>query len=411
MLSQIKYEGHPLTWFLLNFPIAKMGLPFDSMRILHGIVVIACFFIICFCMKCHSLLKLALLLGTVLSSELSIYSRNYAIGILLLLLLTIWYDKRLTSRKFHCSICLLLLANTNIYAAVVPIALFCCELLQALYTLIFEKKSPYEGEKQLGAIIFYSGIIVGITVLFLTLGTNLFAPFNRYVVNSTSFIGSHQPISLYAVCLRYIYYFGIATFGNGWPAYFLVCPLLLLLLYGSIDWLSQSAKSRLYTATLLISGTVGICVLIFLAKGVFYLRHAAILPFSLTFIWYTKANGNRHPYFVKLILVFIAVFAIINGTVSNYRIIQSSIHSVRSLQQRVASFIKNNGYDRDDVLIIGEDVLCNPVVIAYLDNVRKRQNHPKITLPYRLCKNQEQNAEANAPERPNYCECPNWARF
>ena len=166
LLSQLKYDGHPSLWYILNFPIVKLRLPFDTLRIFHGIIVIACFFIICFCLKCYPLLRIALALGTLLPSEFSMYSRNYAIGILLMLLLTIWYDRRFTSRKIHCAICLLLLANTNTYAAVVPIALLCSEVFLALYTMIIEKQTPYVQEERLGVGIFYSGAIAALPGIF-----------------------------------------------------------------------------------------------------------------------------------------------------------------------------------------------------------------------------------------------------
>ena len=166
LLSQLKYEAHPVAWYLLIWPLAKSGAPFDAMRVLHGAATLSCAGVICFKLRRSPLIKLLYLFASPMFYEFSAVARNYSIGVLALLCLTHCYERRFTSRKYAAAACLFVLLNSNLYATVVGTAIIGGEIFLAVYN-IREKKPPFEKNEKPGAVLFFSTAVFSYVIIYL----------------------------------------------------------------------------------------------------------------------------------------------------------------------------------------------------------------------------------------------------
>lgn len=108
-------EGHPWLWHAMLFPLAHLGAPAWSMQVLHAVIASATCALIVYRAPFPYIVRLLLVCGYFLVFEYAALSRNYAIGVLLLLLAA---DLVHRGRKgVGYTVVLVLLAQTHLWAA------------------------------------------------------------------------------------------------------------------------------------------------------------------------------------------------------------------------------------------------------------------------------------------------------
>ena len=124
LFHNLHYEGHPGLWHLLLWCASWISPNPAVMKVVHGCVA-AGFILMIACRSPFSRFeKILLLLNYFVFYEYAIISRNYGIGLLLAL---VYVQLRLASpdRLLRNAAVLGLLANTNVYAAILSVAMAC----------------------------------------------------------------------------------------------------------------------------------------------------------------------------------------------------------------------------------------------------------------------------------------------
>lgn len=110
----MRNEGHPWLWHLMLLPLAKSGAPVWTMQVLHGLVAAATSALILFRAPFPIAIRILLVFGYFLVFEYAALARNYAIGVLLLLLFAHFTR---TGRKGLAFVALLVLAHVHLWSA------------------------------------------------------------------------------------------------------------------------------------------------------------------------------------------------------------------------------------------------------------------------------------------------------
>ena len=112
--ENMRNEGHPWLWHALLWPLAAIGLPAWSIQALHGAIAVATCGVILFRSPFPIWARVLLVSGYFFVFEYAALSRNYALGVLLLLIAA--YFKRRGRRDWQMTVLLVLLAQTHLWA-------------------------------------------------------------------------------------------------------------------------------------------------------------------------------------------------------------------------------------------------------------------------------------------------------
>lgn len=152
IFQQMPYEGSPPLWHLMLAPLAKSGLPYETMHLIHGLIASVGIFIFLFYAPLPKILKLILPFGYYFSFEYAVIARNYNLSILLLFALAACYQKRLTRPLTYATL-IFLLSWTNTHSLAVAGLLS----VGLLYDLIKENK--WTAQKFISGLLSFSGPI------------------------------------------------------------------------------------------------------------------------------------------------------------------------------------------------------------------------------------------------------------
>lgn len=119
LIQNIRYEGHPILWFIILYILKSVHLGIWGMKIIHWLFISGAVYILLFKSRLKLIWKLLLPFGYYFLFEYNAICRNYSIGILLLFL-TIqaieqkkWYLVTLyISLCFQCNVYMLLLSSS-----------------------------------------------------------------------------------------------------------------------------------------------------------------------------------------------------------------------------------------------------------------------------------------------------------
>ena len=115
ILHQMGYEGSPALWHLLLIPFAKLGAPFASLEALHVLIAILMIGVFLFFSPFPRWTRVLVAFSYYMTFEYAVIARNYSMGILLLFLIAVLYDKRFARPLLYASL-VFLLFNTNVHS-------------------------------------------------------------------------------------------------------------------------------------------------------------------------------------------------------------------------------------------------------------------------------------------------------
>lgn len=124
--------GTPGLWYLLLMPLAKLGLPYISMSVLHACIAIAVAAVIAFCAPFPRLFKVLILFSYCVVYEYAVIARSYVITELLLLLIAMALCARVR-RQWLIGLLLCLLFNTNAHGFLIAGIISACLIVEAFY--------------------------------------------------------------------------------------------------------------------------------------------------------------------------------------------------------------------------------------------------------------------------------------
>ena len=154
IFETVRVDGHPLLWYLLILPFAKLGLPVESMMFVSILFVGLGVAFLLWKSPLSIFEKTIVVLSSGMVYYLPVVARNYALIPLFLFLIAHYYDKR-GEHPYKYSLSLILLSQTHV------LMLGLCSVLFIFY--LIEK---IKDEKCLPAIVM---LCVNFTILFVYL--------------------------------------------------------------------------------------------------------------------------------------------------------------------------------------------------------------------------------------------------
>lgn len=152
----MRYEGTPTLWYLLMMPLAKLGLPFLSARILHAAIAVTGVTVLCLVSPFSRREKWLLSFGYFTAYEYDAIARSYALFSLLLFVVA-GLDRRRHERPVLYGAALVLLANTTVHGLIVAALLaaaFGIEVLRGL------RAGAWTRHVTAGALLVVAGLAV-----------------------------------------------------------------------------------------------------------------------------------------------------------------------------------------------------------------------------------------------------------
>lgn len=123
LLKSASYSGTPILWYLFVIPLARSGLPYESLEILAILLGSIAAWLLLFRLRLPLAISVLGLTGYHLGYEYSVVARNYGLGVVLFFM-AVALDDRRDSAALRYGVLLALLANTGAHFLVLSGALF-----------------------------------------------------------------------------------------------------------------------------------------------------------------------------------------------------------------------------------------------------------------------------------------------
>ena len=120
LFQHMKYEGHPALWHLILMPITRLSLSPIGMQVTHLVIATTTVFLIVKYSPFTLFQKLFFVFGYYPLYEYSVICRNYAIGLLLVIVLCILLEQRYKSPMLLAAT-LFLLSHSSVHALILVI--------------------------------------------------------------------------------------------------------------------------------------------------------------------------------------------------------------------------------------------------------------------------------------------------
>lgn len=132
LFANMKYEGHPAFWHLCLMPLTRINASPIMMQVFHLLIAATTVFLFTRYAPFNKVQKFLFSFGYFALYEYAIVARNYAIGVLLIIIFCVLYRERY-KRFVWIGIVLILLSHTSVHALIVVIAIGLGLLCEYLY--------------------------------------------------------------------------------------------------------------------------------------------------------------------------------------------------------------------------------------------------------------------------------------
>lgn len=250
----LRYSGHPGLFFLILYPVTKIGLSIVSMQVINFVLTYIGMMLLFFRSKLPDLILIPLLFGTFFIYRYPAFARNYSIGLLLLFLFISLHSSNSLWKRIMGYIALCLVVHTHL--------LFSLSGIAWGFFLLFEIKNANHSSMRKEKII---------AALLLIL-SGIFLVYQVYPPESPSWYGrglfKDNPLA-WKISLPYTFFPG---FGNGAILYKL--SWLFILVWGVIFYTNKP---------IFITYTIGVSLYLIFFRFI-YVAHANHL--SVFFVFY-----------------------------------------------------------------------------------------------------------------------------
>ena len=376
-------QGHPYMWNAILYFISHFitDNP-ESMKVVHLTISTALVFLLLKYAPFNKIVRVAIVFGYFLFYEYSIISRNYALGILFIVIFCILYKNKYKNIIPIC-IVLFFMGQANFYSFIISMALF----LMLAVELIMDRKYVVKNVNKAFIIVGVLIIICEIVFIYWQLGSQVptvsqGSALQIFVKSSGEYIDSLKHISKSIIkTFIPIPVFVLNFWGNNLVVNYLsnyrfiytfVISFILLLIPVFI------MKKR--AIILYASGILGMfCISIFLDPA--YLRHFGhILLIFITCLWISNINRSDR-YIINTKVNFIKIF----GNIFLGFVLASSIIATPAAYyfdykypfsngKYVAEYIEEN-FDKDNMVIVGYKDWAVQTIAGYLD---KEMYYPNL---------------------------------
>ncbi|MBO4680898.1 MAG: hypothetical protein J5623_03265 [Clostridiales bacterium] len=332
MIAFSRYEAHPILWNLILLPFAKTGAPIWTMNVISYICVSISAGLFVFKTKVHTLAKILILFTVPFVYTYSSLARNYCLILLLGMIISVLYSKRLEHPIIY-SICVSMLVFTHSMAwgfvAGITITFHIKEIIAKVF-----KKSLLE-RKNFCSVCIGFGLIVLSTVF--------------------------AVITLYGKRSAVLSVFQSENTDN------VILSMLLLLLMCFIYLLFT--KGRMWKEALIIGTSFLFMIVIYktVYSAVIFQRLILIPVYSLLVLIIIFSEYKDLSKINKTCIYFIFLCSIIfNGCmVQTFKNIKEDISREYSSAREMARYINQNLPDEETILV--DTGIMSQTIVPYTD--------------------------------------------
>ena len=338
IFDHVRNEGHPLLWYLLVMPLAKLKLPVISMQLLSFVFMTAAAAVFLWKAPFCKLSKVCVIFSAGFLYWLTIISRSYSIIPLFLFLLAVFYKRQKEHPYIYCLFNILL---SNIHMLMFG---FCSAIAMLFgYENIF--KNPENRKKYIAPFIIML-VCLAVTALYVL---------TRPEENVSASVAPLSAINLAAVWSSvsgfFVNIYAESTFG-AWIGGLCILAGAVWLFVKSPKWGVVFCSGSLYQLYIYV------CV----CKS--SPEKAVLVLLTLIFcFWTTTQAGALKKYekvFVNLLVILIFGLTLRLG----YQLYKNDILYKYSGSKEAAEFIQNN--IEKDAVVISNKTLTTAGLLAYL---------------------------------------------
>lgn len=369
--DNVKYEGHPLLWYLCLWGLNQLTPNPLAMQIFHWLIATICFSIFILFSPFNRQQKILFTLGYLPIYEYSLISRNYSIGVLSIFLFCWCFPSR-QKTYLPLAIILAVMANTNAYCLLISMALAVTLAVEYIFKVHFDYEMQADTINIMIALVIF-GLGIGASVLMLTPpvdstlqgGANqwfLEFDFNRFTQAITRIWRSYililipsdsKPIDLLIFSLLSLGLFGfVITMLINKPIAlcFYLTASLALIFFTYVKFLgSQRHYGHLYIILI-----TSLWIASYYYPSNLLTQYFSQLPHKWQEVWLKWFSFvNRHKATFIVIILWLQVIA---GIVAFSR----DLLTPYSASRTTANFIKANHWDTK-VIVGSEDFAVSPI--------------------------------------------------
>jgi hypothetical protein len=390
LFTHLHFEGHPFVWFLLVFPLAKLGLPYASMFVLCLILSSVTVWLIAFKSPFHYVVKILIIYSCLIAYQYNIVARNYVLLPLFLVAIAVLFKERYSSKPLLYGILLALLANSHIFGALAVLIILFYDLLFYFIPQIKKdiRKIPQILHKALPAII---PVFIGFLVLLITLSGK------KYFYGSTPQISHIMNLEFFNSASNLIYssFRGYSIMEGYQSIVFLVqmglvrpIHVAFIIVYDTIipTCIIFLLLYKLKPAFMGVLIVIGVTIFSYLGTPSGY-RHLGIIVIFIGFaFWVEMTTQDDAPNIskrwshltgkIRILFIIPIGILLLYGTFMFVQFSVSDITKPYSTSKETAAFIKNTGYDNKNVQLVTTAAPQVTSILPYLHNIKN------MTIPY-----------------------------
>lgn len=377
-----RIEGHPIFWYLLIMPFAKLGFSVIVMQIISLFLVFSAVTILLIKSPFSKFQMLIIPFSAGMVYYLPIIARNYCLIPFILFLIAVFWKNR-TKNPYLTAILIILLSQTHIYMLGCAIGLFIIFGYEQILEFIKTRKIS---------------VLFPICLIVLSFLIEFFVFYNAIkmnyaletkINNFTSF-----PKLFLFICQIFIY--DIADFLSPLRKFFNIesiiafLPAFILISYRI--FINDKKIFIAYTLSMLY--IFGVFYYVYL-NGIIYQKVFLILLLIIFFSWLVLENKKD-----KLLCIAFNILFIISCIVSPL-VVTSEIKYNFSGGKQVADYIKNNLNEEDTFISFGNPYLYSPIS-AYLPDKKLYNVISNSYISYYSFLSQKQSNQEHIPEGKQY---------
>ncbi len=367
--------GHPFLWNAILYFISHFitSNP-ESMKVVHLLLSTSTCFLFLKYAPFNKTIKVLFVFGYYPFFEYSIISRNYALGILPMILFCVFYKDKYKN-LIPIAISLFFMGQAHIYTFLLSL-LF---LLLLIIDFISDRKIIFKTLSKTKLSFFFLIVISGIILLYWQLGSQIFGGnvwsppikdiFNEVLINykQLSFKASESIVSAILPIPKFNLNFWnsniIIDLLSNLNHYFIL--ILAFILFVIPIFLIKKRYIFFY-----VLGYISLISIIVFIYGRAARHYGIIFIFLIVCLWISELNNNNtsiikdcyRKKILNIFLICILSFSIIGSSVAAYYDFKYSFSSSKT----VAEYIKGN-YDLDKTTIVGYKDVDSQTIAAYLD--------------------------------------------
>ncbi len=379
-----RIEGHPILWYLLLYPFAKLGFSVISMQIISLLFVLAAVIVFVFKSPFNYFQKCIFCFSAGMLYYLPVIARNYAlIPICLFIIAVLWKDRH--KHIWLYSLAIIMLSQTHLYMLGFSFILFCL--------LIYELCKKYNEEKQIKVL--YPLIMLAINFL------SVFFIFNHtqegnYALKTElqilpSFWDTIKLVSLVFIHSIVKYITPLIKYST------LISLICFIFPVGIIFYRFFKLSKKIFIISVFSIGYL-LCIFYFVYfNGILYQKAFLLLLIIAVCCWIVIEETNIKD---KILLWSLNILFIISLMVSPFVIYEELKYNF-SGSKEIAEYIKQNLDDENTFIAFGNPFIYSSVS-AYLPNKKLYNVISNSYISYYSFKSDLNNKKDNMPENKKY---------